>query len=59
MDAHSKSCICFILFLFILATSSFGGITFTGTELLGCPTDHSISLNVVADTVIEVKKGAD
>jgi hypothetical protein len=27
--------------------------TFTGTELLGCPTDHSITLNIVSSSALE------
>ena len=30
------------------------GITFSGTELLGRPTDHSITVNVLADTALDV-----
>ena len=44
MDACRKSVICFLLFLLILTTPSFGEIFFTETELLGRPTDHSIPL---------------
>jgi len=46
-----------IRFLFLFCLISIipvsGGITFTGTELLGRPTDHSITLNVVADAGME------
>ena len=54
MNDRLKSSIRFLFFFCLIPViPAFGGITFTGTELLGRPTDHSIALNVVADTGME------
>jgi hypothetical protein len=54
MNGRLKTRICFLLFYrLFLVVPVFSGITFTGTELLGRPTDHSITLKVVADAGIE------
>ena len=44
---------CLLGICFILISNIHAQITFTGVEHLGCPTDHSILLNIVADTDIE------
>ena len=44
---------CSLGICFILISKNYAQITFTGVEHLGCPTDHSIRLNIVADTDIE------
>jgi hypothetical protein len=43
-----------ILGILILATVSTADAAFTGTELLGRPTNHSVTINVVADTGVDV-----
>jgi hypothetical protein len=44
-----------LLLSFSLATAApASALTFTATELLGRPTDHSVTVNVVADTALEV-----
>ena len=54
MVACLKIRIRFLLFFCLIPVIPlFGSVTFTGTELLGRPTDHSITLNVVADAGIE------
>lgn len=54
MNPYLKTCICFLLFLCLIpGISASGGITLTGTELLGRPTDYSMALNVVANAGIE------
>jgi len=51
---HLKSYLYYVLvFYVILAGPSYALVTFSGTELLGRPTDHSVMVNVVADTDIE------
>jgi hypothetical protein len=43
-----------LLFLLISTPLSAQTITFTGSELLGCPTDNSIKINIIPDTDIEL-----
>jgi len=44
---------CILFFCFALASQSIAQVTFTGTELLGRPTNNSITLNIVTNTGIE------
>jgi hypothetical protein len=53
INACLKFGIYFIFFLLTPVIPSYGAITFTGTELLGRPIDHSITLNVIADPGIQ------
>ena len=44
-----------VLSLIILTTSSISQVSFTGPELLGKPTNNSITINIVVNAAIQVK----
>lgn len=44
----------FVLIFFTLQFEAIRAQNFTGSELLGRPTDHSVTLNVVADAALEI-----
>lgn len=44
---------CVFLICFIVTNKNNAQITFTGVEHLGCPTDHSIRLNIVSTSALQ------
>jgi predicted phosphodiesterase len=49
-----KKTIFLLLGVLIILSNIAIAVTFDGTELLGCPTDNSVTVNVIADTALDV-----